>query len=147
MTSPPADPLALRHLRLGWVLVLVSSALGLALETLHGFKVQWYLGIVAEPRRLMWTLAHAHGTLLGLLNLALAVTLRVLPDESPRLAALASASLSAASILIPSGFWLGGLYVQGGDPGLGSLLVPLGGLLLLFALALIVRRALRRQRR
>src|SRR5262245_50656003 len=61
-----------RHRRFGWYALLIFSCLGVALETLHGLKVGWYLDTTNETRRLMWTLAHAHGTLLGLVHIALA---------------------------------------------------------------------------
>lgn len=32
----------------------------------------------------------------------------------------------AASVLLPGGFFLGGIFIHGGDPGLGIFLVPLG---------------------
>ena len=57
-----------RHLRFGWWSVLVFLTLGTALEVMHGFKVDWYLNVANETRRLMWTLAHAHGVLLGLVH-------------------------------------------------------------------------------
>ena len=41
-----------------------------------------------------------------------------------------------ASVLVPFGFFLGGLRTHGGDPSIGALLVPPGGVLLLIALAL-----------
>ena len=72
-----AEPrMILRHLRLGWAMIASFILLGLALETLHGFKIQWYLAMANETRRLLWTLAHAHGVLLGLLNVAYALSLR-----------------------------------------------------------------------
>ena len=39
--------------------------------------------------------------------------------------------LLSALILLPGGFFLGGLVIYSGDPGLGILLVPLGALFLL----------------
>ena len=55
---------ARRHIRFGWWSLLVFASAGLVLESLHGFKVRAYLDTSNETRRLMWTLAHAHGTLL-----------------------------------------------------------------------------------
>jgi hypothetical protein len=118
------------HLSFGWWTLLVFLTLGLVLESLHGFKVRWYLDVTNETRRLLWTLAHAHGTLLGLLNLAFAVSVAVLPPRSKRLARIASRALIGASVLMPGGFLLGGLVIYGGDPGLGILLLPLGAVLL-----------------
>ena len=133
---------ARRHLRFGWIAVAVFAVLGLLLEVLHGLKVPLYLGVSSEPRRLLWTLAHAHGTLLGLLNLALAGTLHLMPARSPHAQAIASASLIAATVLLPAGFFLGGAFLRGADPGPGVLLVPVGALLLIVAVALTARQAL-----
>ncbi|MBI3416814.1 MAG: hypothetical protein HY043_16110 [Verrucomicrobia bacterium] len=133
-TSPvPLASLVQRHLRVGWWTLLIFLTAGLALEALHGFKVGAYLKVSNETRRLMWTLAHAHGTLLGLVNLAFAMTTHVLrawPERSQR---LASAALLAATVLMPAGFFLGGVFIYAGDPGLGILLVPVGGILLFIA--------------
>lgn len=132
------DPslLTQRHLRFGWWTLLLFLTLGLVLETLHGFKVGAYLNVSNETRRLMWTLAHAHGTLLGLVNLAFAFTLSRLAEWTARPRGVASVCLRSATVLLPGGFFLGGLFVHGGDPGLGILLVPVGGLLLLVAVLL-----------
>ena len=139
---PPRASLIRRHLRFGWWTILIFLTLGLALEIMHGFKVGSYLNVSNETRRLMWTLAHAHGTLLGLLNLAFATTARVLrgwPESRQR---FASAALLGATVLMPSGFFLGGLFIYAGDPGLGIVLVPLGALLL-FAAVLLTAFALK----
>ena len=112
------------------------------LEVFHGFKVGWYLNVSNETRRLMWTLAHAHGTLLGLMHLAFAVTAHLLPAWPAKSRALASHCLLAASVLIPGGFFLGGVVIYSGDPGLGILLVPLGAVFL-FAAVFLTARATR----
>lgn len=141
---PPAEPasrrflqdsswLSKRHLRLGWWVLLIFLTMGLVLEALHGFKAGLYLHVSNETRRLMWTLAHAHGTLLGLVNIVFAFTVRLLPEWRPRERGIASLCLRGATLLMPVGFFLGGLFVYSGDPGLGILLVPAGGLLLLFS--------------
>jgi hypothetical protein len=138
----PDGILIRRHLQFGWWALLIFLTGGLALEALHGFKVEAYLKVSNETRRLMWTLAHAHGTLLGLVNLAFASTLRAFsswPEPNRR---LASATLLAATVLMPAGFFLGGLFIYAGDPGLGILLVPVGGVLL-FVAVLLTTRALR----
>jgi hypothetical protein len=125
-----------RHLRFGWWTLLLFLTMGLVLESLHGFKVGAYLNVTNETRRLMWTLAHAHGTLLGLVNLAFAFTVTRSIDWPARPRGVASACLRAATVLLPGGFFLGGTFVHSGDPGLGILLVPVGGLLLLVAVLL-----------
>jgi hypothetical protein len=45
----------------------------------------------------------------------------------------------AASLLIPGGFFLGGVVIYAGDPGLGIVLVPVGALLLFTAVFLTAR--------
>jgi hypothetical protein len=129
-----------RHLRFGWWSLLIFATLGLALESLHAFKVPGYLDVSNETRRLMWTLAHAHGTLLGIVHVIFGLTLRATatPARNPRTASLC---LMAASLLLPGGFFLGGVAFYGGDPGLGVLLVPVGGVLLLVAILWIARTA------
>jgi hypothetical protein len=131
----PFPPLVARHLVVGWSLLLVYVVLGSVLEVLHGFKVGWYVDAGSSTRRLMWTLAHAHGVLLGLVNVAVAATAVIQPRTTPR-AAQASIVLVAASLLLPTGFLLGGIGIHGGDPGLGILLTPAGGALLVLALVL-----------
>ena len=122
-----------RHLKFGWWSLLFFLTLGITLEALHGFKVGWYLDVSNETRRLMWTLAHAHGVLLALVNIGLAFTYHVHSQEENRSPRLASRCLLGASLLLPSGFFLGGITVHGGDPSLGILLVPVGAILLFVA--------------
>ncbi|MCA8956369.1 MAG: hypothetical protein KDC87_09855 [Planctomycetes bacterium] len=123
------------HMKLGWWGLFTFVLLGIVLESLHGFKVGWYVDAMNETRRLMWTLAHAHGTLMSLLHLAFALTARTCPRWSGRSQRIASVCLSAAALTLPLGFLLGGVFVHGGDPGLGIVLVPPSGVLLLIALA------------
>jgi hypothetical protein len=130
-----------RHLRFGWVSLLVFATLGFLLEALHGFKVRGYVGAASETRRLMWTLAHAHGTLLSVLHIVFALTLRGIPEFRPERPELASRLLCFASVVLPAGFFLGGVQFYAGDPGLGILLVPVGAALLLIAVFLIARGA------
>jgi hypothetical protein len=122
-----------RHLRAGWWGLLCFLTLGIVLEILHGFKIGYYLDVTNHTRRLMWTLAHAHGTLLAVVNLAFAFSLTVLPNFAAKQKSLSSVLLLSALILLPAGFFLGGLIVYSGDPGLGILLVPVGALFLLIA--------------
>lgn len=132
------ERLSRRHLRFGWWSLLVFLTLGLVLEALHGFKIDLYLNVANETRRLMWTLAHAHGTLLSVVNIAFGLTLAIRQAPLAR-GMLVSRLLIAASILLPGGFFLGGLVIYAGDPGLGVLLVPLAGALLFAAVLLIAR--------
>ena len=130
---PTTADYARRHLRFGWWSLLGFATLGLVLETLHGFKVRAYLDVTNDTRRLMWTLAHAHGTLLAVVHIAFGLCMATVPDIAGRHARLMWTSLVAASILLPGGFFLGGVAFYSGDPGLGVLLVPIGALLLLTA--------------
>jgi len=122
----------------------VFATLGLILESLQGFKVAAYLDAANETRRTMWRLAHAHGTLLGVINILFGLTVRSSaspPAATPRI----STALVAATLLLPSGFFLGGIIFYAGDPGLGVLLVPVGGVLLLLALLSIARGTNKRE--
>ena len=113
--------------------------LGFGLEILHGFKIRAYLDVSNETRRFMWTLAHAHGSLLSLVHVLFGVCLRVMPELGTRNLRLASWSLVGASFLLPGGFFLGGMFFYSGDPGLGVALVPVGGTLLGLAIYMIAR--------
>ncbi len=125
-----------RHLRFGWWTLLLFLSLGIALEVMHAYKVGFYLDVSYKTRRLMWTLAHTHGTLLSLIHIAFGLTLQILPSENIRLQRFASPSLIGASILFPGGFFLGGVVIYAGDPGYGILLVPVGAAFLFFAVLL-----------
>jgi len=128
-----------RHLRFGWWSLLVFAILGLTLEALHGFKVRAYLDTSNETRRLMWTLAHAHGIGLALVHIVFGLMLRVAPETSARNLPTISLSLVAASVLLPGGFLLGGMAFYAGDPGVGIALVPAGAAAVLYAVFSIAR--------
>jgi hypothetical protein len=134
-------PYARRHLRVGWLSLGVFASFGLVLETFHGFKLAAYVDVSHETRRLMWTLAHAHGVLLGIVHVVFALCLRLVPGLGSRHLRLVSLSLVGATLLLPGGFFLGGLVFYGGDPGLGILLVPVGAALLIFALGVVAGSA------
>ena len=129
--------LARRHGVYGWWGLLVFLSLGIALETLHGFKAGLYLDPDHRLRRLLWTLAHAHGTLFALIHLAFAATVESLGRWSPARLKLASFFLLDALLLLPVGFFLGGVGHTETDPSPAILLVPLGAFFLLAAVALI----------
>lgn len=130
---PPSGDLARRHFRFGWMLLCISLPAGIVLEALHGFKIEFYLGPDNELRRLLWTLAHAHGTLLALVHIAYAATATQLALRD----GLASRLLMAGAILLPFGFLGGGLVTYGGDPGPTIALAPVGGLMLAAAVVII----------
>ena len=120
-----------RNLRFGWWSLLVFLSLGGGLETLHGFKIGYYVDVGNDMRRLMFTLAHAHGTAVGLVNIAAGLTARQFKQFDLR--SSVSISLIWAGILFPVGFFLGGVVTYGGDPGLGIWLVPIAAVLLFYA--------------
>jgi hypothetical protein len=137
--SSTPDSLIRRHLAIGWWSLLLFSTLGLLLEMLHGFKVAAYLDVGNETRRLMWTLAHAHGTLLGLIHIAFAATLGTVTTFSPEQQQTISKTLVAATIVLPGGFFAAGIRFYSGDPGIAAAIVPVGAALLLLATWLIAR--------
>lgn len=120
-----------RALVTGFGLLAVSIPLGVTLEALHGFKVQAYLQ--SEMRRELWRLAHAHGTLLGILCLVFAALAERHVSKKAR--SSVTRQLTAGALLMPMGFFLGGVLNSEGDPSLGIVLVPVGALLLVSALA------------
>ena len=142
--NPSADTQHLvdTHFIWGWSLLLVFLTLGFLLEALHAFKAGFYLDASSETRRLMWTLAHAHGTLLSLVHLAFAAYLNTGVDWRRGRFKLASRSLMGGSILLPVSFFLSGLYTYEGDPGLFVYLAPVGALFLFVAVYLIAASAM-----
>ena len=141
--TPPVAELAGRNLRFGWWSLLAFLSLGALLEALHGFKIGWYVDVGNETRRLMFTLAHAHGTLLALVNIAAGLTVRMV--ERFTLRPSVSFALIWAAILLPGGFFLGGIVTYDGDPGLGVWLVPFGAALLFYSTARIALDLSRRK--
>jgi hypothetical protein len=128
---------ARRHHMIGWWALLLFLTLGIGLETLHGFKVGGYLDPAHKMRRLMWTLAHAHGTLFALVHIAFAAGLGQFGKWTERRLKWASFFLIDALILLPLGFFFGGIGHSEVDPSPGVLLVPLGALFLFLGVGLI----------
>lgn len=125
-------------LRVGWWALAIFVTLGVALETLHATKAGFYLDEGNETRRLMWRLAHAHGTLIAVLNIVYGLCIRSdVVSSSP----LASRSLLAALVLLPLGFFLGGIGMKGGDPSIGAAFVPAGALALILGIVQVARVA------
>jgi hypothetical protein len=135
MSEPERTPL---NLRAGLWALCVFTAAGLLLESLHGFKLGFYLDVDHETRRLLWRLAHAHGALLGVLNVGYALVARTFPGLADEPAGRA---LLSALVLMPAGFLLGGAFARGGDPGLGVALAVAGGVALLSGLLRLALKA------
>ena len=123
---PDVSPLIRRHLRFGWWALFVFLVLGLGLEGLNGFKVDWYLAVSNEARR------HT-------INIAFALVVPHLTAGSEQRFRWISGCLLAATVLLPAGFLVGGLFIHAGDPGLGIVLVPLGALVMGVAALLVAR--------
>ena len=137
VTSEPPQPIASRNLRAGWWGLAVFAVLGTVLELFHATKAGFYLDAGQETTRLLLRLAHAHGTLLSLVNIAFALTARARPEAARP---SASAALLAALVLLPAGFFVGGLWARAGDPGLGIILVPVGAIALVAGTVIVARR-------
>jgi hypothetical protein len=134
--------MARRHHWVGWSLLLLFLSLGAFLELLHGFKIGFYLEHAHRFRRELWTLAHAHGTLLALVQIGFAAGVTQFGHWTSGRLGLVSFFLVDAAVLIPLGFFLGGLWPSEGDPWIGIVLVPVGALLLFIAVAVIIVSAL-----
>ena len=132
-TSSPTRAL----LRQGWISLAIWIAFGILVEGLIGYRIPALLDDLI--RREMFRLAHAHGTLLNIVLIIVAICVRLELIQIGRLAAL---GLRLAAVLLPVGFFLGGLWHFRDDPGVGIFLVPIGALALLAAavsIALSVR--------
>jgi hypothetical protein len=119
-----------RHLAFGWYALGVCSLLGIGLELAHAFKAGFYLDVDSETRRLMWRLAHAHGALLALVNVAFGCSIPRLGASDTAPVRRASACLLVSAVLMPLGFFLGGVFATPADPSLLVGLVPIGAVLL-----------------
>ena len=118
-----------RCARVGFLLLAFSLPLGLSFEALHALKVQVYLG--SSLRRELWTLAHAHGAMLGLMLLTYAaIAPHLIESQSKRSAQ--SRLLIAGAVCMPLA---GGILNTEGDPSFGIFLVPIGALALCLGLA------------
>ena len=139
--EPASDPraeIARRHFAFGWWALAVFATTGLVLEAAHGLKLGWYLAVDSATRRLAFTLGHAHGTLLALINIAFAASLRH-ATMSERSIARASFALRLATIVMPLGFFLGGIWFWAGDPGLAIVLVPPSAVVLVIGRVVVAR--------
>ncbi|NVB41391.1 hypothetical protein G6O69_26370 [Pseudenhygromyxa sp. WMMC2535] len=128
-----------RHLRAAFVVVALFLASGLWLEAMIGLRATGWID--DSLRREFLRLGHAHGGILGLLNLALAWGLERLatPDTWARRIRLAAL---LGALLVGLGFIAGGLLHGPTDPGPPILVVPAGAMLMLCALVAtaLVRR-------
>lgn len=113
-------------LRQGWISLAIWIAFGILIEGFIGFRTPALLD--DSVRRELFRLAHAHGTLLSLVLITAAICARL---ELIVFGKMSSLCLRLAALLLPLGFFVGGLWHFKDDPGLGIILVPLGAVLLL----------------
>jgi hypothetical protein len=111
----------------GWASIAVWMIFGLLLEGFLGYKIPGYLE--DAQRRELFRLAHTHGTFLGLVVIAAALSGR---SGAVAPARPAIAALRAGAILMPLGFLLAGVWHPEGDPGIAIWLVPPSALLVIF---------------
>ena len=132
-----ADVSAERHLRAAIVAIAAFLAMGIWLEAMIGLRAE---GWVDDPlRRELLRLGHAHGGILGLVNVAIAFALERLATPAAWARRIRAAGLGSA-LLVGLGFVGGGLWHGPTDPGPLILLVPAGaflGVTSLAALALV----------
>jgi len=118
--------------RQGWIGIAFWMSFGLLVEGLIGFRTPVYL---QDPvRRELFRLAHTHGTVLSMLLLIVVLYLAK-NLIAPPLAALWS--LRIGTILMPVGFFLGGIWHYESDPGVFVFLAPVGGLMIIFGVIAI----------
>jgi len=130
MTAPASDATTAARtlIRQGWASIALWMTLGLLLEGMLGYKIPAYLN---DPqRRELFRLAHAHGTLLGVLLIAGGLCIRGGVIELQRIAA---GALRLGAIMMPVGFAVAGIWHPEGDPGIAIWLVPPGAVLVIFA--------------
>jgi hypothetical protein len=113
----------------GWISLAVWMAVGLLLESLLAYKSPAYM---TDPqRRELFRLAHAHGALLGLLLVVIALWLKASLAAVSRVAMIA---LRSGAAVMPLGFFVAGIWHPEGDPGFAIWLVPVAALALIFGL-------------
>jgi hypothetical protein len=123
----------------GWLSIAFWMSVGLLLEGLLGYKIPAYL---SDPqRRELFRLAHAHGTLLGVILIAAGLCAERFVVALPKAARLA---LRAGSILMPVGFFLSGIWHTESDPGLAIWLVPPGALMVIFGAVVLALTCLKK---
>jgi len=135
---PSTRETVLLHLRWGWWLLAVFGLLGMLLDSFHGFQQTFYLADDVPFRRPLWMSAHVSGVVLGIVNISFAASLDRF-SASGVVRVRSSLGLIAASVAMPSGLFLAGLFLHDDRPGTGLLLFYMGALLLVSSLALMAR--------
>jgi hypothetical protein len=119
--------------------IAVWMTFGLLLEGLIGYKTPIYLQDTL--RRELFRLAHAHGTLLSLLLLAVTLAADRFGLGPSKLVGW---SLRIGVVVLPLGFLLGGMWHFESDPGLGIWLVPVSAVLVIFGVVSVAISSLKK---
>lgn len=126
------SPLAASIAKQAWYSLAFWMTAGLFLEGLLAFRSPAYL---QDPmRRELFRLAHAHGTVLNIVTLVAGLYLSKGLISPPSIVLW---SLRLGVIAMPLGFLLGGISHSETDPGIGILLAPVGGLMIIFGIIAI----------
>lgn len=120
-----------RHLRLSLATTAVFLAMGLWLEAMLGLRAPGLFGDALAREFLR--LGHAHGAILGLVNVGLGLALERLCTPAAWATRIRPAALVGA-LAVGLGFLGGGLWHGPTDPGPLVLAVPAGAMLLLSSL-------------
>jgi hypothetical protein len=132
MTDPSTQETERERSRsFGFLSLTLWASLGFLLEAAHAFKLSAYLDRPLRRELLLW--AHAHGVGLSLVVLAYAAV--GINARSVRY----GKALRSAATLMPTSFALGIFGLSEADPGPSIWFVPVGALLLLYALINITR--------
>src|SRR5215471_13149814 len=117
----------------GWTSVAVWMSFGLLLEGLIGYRIPSYLG--DTQRRELFRLAHVHGTLLGVILIAITLSCEYTTIQLHRAARIA---VRTGALLMPLGFMLAGVSHPEGDPGIAIWLVPPAAVLVIFGIISLI---------
>lgn len=113
----------------GWLSLAFWMSAGFLFESLMAFKSPAYLD--DSLRRELFRLAHAHGSLLGVVLVVAAIWAR---GNDAKIARVAVHALRFGAAVMPMGFLMAGLWHPESDPGFAIWLVPIGALPLIFSL-------------
>src|SRR2546423_1403051 len=134
------QPVAYRRIAFqGWLSLAVWMSIGFLFESLMAFKSPAYLDDL--ERRELFRLAHAHGSLLGVV---LVIASLWAQRNGERLSRSTRFALQFGAAVMPVGFLAAGVWHPESDPGFAIWLVPVGAISLIFSLisiALSSRRA------
>ena len=117
----------------GLVGIAVWMSFGLLLEGLIAFRIPDYLSDAV--RREMFRLAHAHGTLLSLVLVAVGLAWRA---EYISLSKIGDWMLRIGCVAMPVGFLLGGIGNSANDPSPLVFIAPAGGVMMIFGIVAAV---------